>query len=66
MGRNGSDFVFRIMVQFLSGRHEVKEQYLIYDLNAFIADIGGFLGLLLGHSVYSVFGEILDLAKNIK
>ena len=33
-------------------------QYIIYDWDAFLADIGGYLGLLLGQSMYGVY-EIL-------
>ena len=40
---------------FLNGRYELSEQYLVYDSNSFIADVGGFLGLLLGHSILSLF-----------
>ena len=36
-----------------------EEQYLIYDYNGFIADIGGYMGLLLGSSILSLF----DLAE---
>ncbi len=31
--------------------HSFKEQYVIYDYNSFVADVGGYLGLLLGHSL---------------
>ncbi len=31
---------------------------MIYDYNAFIADVGGYLGLLLGHSLLSIFYKI--------
>ncbi len=41
--------------QFTTGKHELKEQYVLYDFNAFIADIGGYLGLLLGHSLLSIY-----------
>ncbi len=33
---------------FKSGSHDLKEQYIIYDVNSMFADIGGYLGLLLG------------------
>ena len=29
-------------------------QYFIYDWNSFIADIGGYLGLLLGQSIFGM------------
>ncbi len=44
-------------LSFNSDRYEVKEQYVVYDGNAFFADVGGFLGLLLGHSVLSVYSS---------
>ena len=31
------------------------EQYEIYDINSMIADVGGFLGLLLGSSLLSIY-----------
>ena len=34
-----------------------EEQYLIYDLNSFIADVGGYMGLLLGSSILSLYDE---------
>lgn len=30
-------------------------QYVIYDYSSFIADVGGYLGLLLGQSLYSSY-----------
>ena len=30
-------------------------QYKIYDTNGFIADVGGYLGLLLGQSIYGLY-----------
>ena len=45
----------RIQVSMEGGAFEEREHYLIYDTDSFIADIGGFLGLLLGWSVYSIF-----------
>ena len=38
-----------------TGRYEVREQYVVYDSDSFIADVGGFLGLLLGHSMLSLY-----------
>ena len=33
-------------------------QYYSYDFNSFIADVGGYLGLLLGHSIYSFYNVV--------
>ena len=43
--------------------HEEKEQYLIYDFDSFIADVGGYLGLLLGFSILSLYHQIEGLLK---
>ncbi len=36
------------------GHFFLNEEYTIYDRNSFIADVGGFLGLLLGYSIFSL------------
>ena len=38
-----------------NGQYEDREQYVVYDTDSFIADVGGFLGLLLGHSMLSLY-----------
>ena len=38
-----------------------EEQYIIYDGNSFLADIGGFLGLVLGSSMLNIFDEVVGL-----
>lgn len=43
-----------IEMYFASGRFQVRKQYLTYDSHNLVADIGGYLGLLLGHSVFGV------------
>ena len=40
---------------YVNGRYEEKKQYLIYDYNSMIADIGGYMGLLLGYSLLSLY-----------
>ena len=41
--------------QYMNTDYIVHKEYLTYDINSFIADIGGYLGLLLGHSLLSVY-----------
>jgi len=41
----------------------VTESYLLYELENFIADIGGFLGLLLGASILSIIQSSIMLMK---
>ena len=43
---------------------DVTEEYRLYDTESFIADIGGYLGLLLGASLLSVIEETLELLQN--
>ena len=46
-----------------SGQYEVRDQYRIYDEGSFVADVGGYLGLLLGHSIFSMLGSIKEAAR---
>ena len=47
------ELILEILVP--TGRYEEREQYVVYDSDSFIADVGGFLGLLLGHSMLSLY-----------
>ena len=38
----------------------------MYDADALVADVGGYLGLLLGHSVYSVMVTLSEWLRNVK
>ena len=49
-----------------TGLFEEREQYLIYDWDSFIADVGGFLGLLLGWSMYSLYQDMVDIVERVK
>ena len=40
---------------FEDASYQLSEEYIVYDFNDFIADVGGYLGLLLGHSVLSMY-----------
>ena len=44
----------------------MKEQYFIYDGNALIADIGGYLGLLLGLSIFGIFNSCMEEGTRVK
>ena len=44
----------------------MKEQYFIYDGNALIADIGGYLGLLLGLSIFGIFNSFMESSAGAK
>ncbi len=42
---------------FKSGSYDVKEQYIIYDADSMFADIGGYMGLLLGDRSLKMFSR---------
>ena len=50
----------------LSGNYEMKEQYFIYDGVALIADIGGYMGLLLGLSLMGIFNSCMQSSGRVK
>ncbi len=62
--RNSSEKWLRLKFGFLSSRHEVRREYLIYDTDAFIADVGGFLGLLLGYSAFGLLEKVTSWVKS--
>ena len=43
--------------------YEEKRQYVVYDFNSFVADVGGFMGLLLGFSMLSIYDELTNKFK---
>ena len=47
-----------------NGRYYVNEQYYTYGVNSFVSDFGGYLGLLLGHSILSVFDFGRDIVAS--
>ena len=59
--------MLRLVFYIPHGRYAVKEQYLLHDGNTFIAEAGGYLGLLLGHSalglVYMLVGQCAGRKK---
>ena len=40
-----------------------EEQYMIYDIDSFVADIGGYMGLLLGSSLMSIYMALEAFVK---
>ena len=53
----GTKFRCEVHLQFtmLDSSYKEEEQYIIYDVNSFIADVGGYMGLLLGSSLLSLY-----------
>ena len=51
----------QLSMQFAGSTYTVKKQFLTYTFANFVADFGGYLGLLLGHSLLSLY----DIGKEI-
>ena len=49
------DPTMMLVFQFEDGTYDVREEYIVYDTSNFIADVGGYLGLLMGHSILSIY-----------
>ena len=51
----GKNRTATLSFQFEDGSYNVAEEYIVYDTSNFIADVGGYLGLLMGHSILSIY-----------
>ena len=47
-----------VKFKIMDRTYEEKEQYIIYDISSFIADVGGYMGLLLGCSLSSLYADM--------
>ena len=52
--KNQTKNELHLRLGYMNGRYEVRKQYPLYDINSFIADVGGYLGLILGYSILSL------------
>ena len=52
-----------LYLYYVNGRYDEKEQYLIYDLSSLIADVGGYMGLLLGYSIQGMLEMVVGWWK---
>ena len=48
------------------GYYVEEEQYVIYDFNSFVADTGGYMGLVLGTSFLSIYDQLIVLLRRMK
>ena len=42
----------------------LREEYVVYDSDSFIADVGGFFGLLLGQSMLGIYYMFVTWVMN--
>ena len=49
----------------LDSSYKEEEQYIIYDVDSFFADIGGFMGLLLGSSILSLYMTLEEFMRKL-
>ena len=63
---NPKDIELELKFRIIKASYREEEQYIIYDFNSFIGDVGGFLGLLLGYSVLSLYGDIARVLGRFK
>ena len=65
-GPQDTKWRFSCTLYFESTHSDVREEYLIYDASSFIADVGGFLGLLLGYSIFSILANAIGWLRGQK
>ena len=59
--------VAKLRFVYPRGEYDLVEEYYIYNWGSFIADVGGYLGLLLGYSALSMYHIITPLLiKQVK
>ena len=51
--------------RILDSSYKVEEQFRLYELDSFIADVGGFMGLLLGISLLSIYKAVEHCIKKL-
>ena len=56
-------FYLTLQFKIMDMTYEAREQYVIYDINSFIADVGGYMGLLLGFSLSSIYADMESFLK---
>ena len=55
-----------IAAYVLQGQYLAEEDKIIYDYLNLIADVGGYLGLLLGYSILSISDGIIENLHSFK
>ena len=64
-GGNYEQCEYHVRLKIMDRSYEEEEQYVIYDTDSFFADVGGYMGLLLGTSLISLYKELEALLKKL-
>ena len=65
-GKTKSTEEVELSFYFTKDKFLVKEQFFIYDTANLLADLGGYLGLLLGYSMLGFFDPLMDLIEYVR
>ena len=60
------DNYVEIKLFYGTSRITVREQYYTYGFGSFVADIGGYLGLLLGNSILGFYDGISGIYEKCR
>ena len=52
---NGPNPKMKLSFLYHDGSFDVREEYLVYDTSNLIADMGGYMGLLMGQSILGIY-----------
>ena len=58
----------RVLLRFkiLDSQYDIVNEYYIYDETTLLADVGGFLGLFLGTSIYGIYVYLVERMSRFK
>ena len=62
---NENKTTLKLVFYFMDGGFDFKEEYYIYDGASFLADCGGYMGLLLGYSWLSLYFIIAEWISKV-
>jgi hypothetical protein len=54
-----------MIVNLWNGEQKILSESLVFDVTSFIGEIGGYVGLLLGYSLLSLFDSMYGYANDI-
>ena len=62
-----SPFACQVHFEFImqESSYHLEEQYPLYDVASFLADIGGYMGLLLGSSLLGIYMSTEELLRKL-